>query len=287
MPKAKSETALKGARPLTPGELDGYWKDSKRKEIIERGLYLVQNHLEVPPHIKGAYEHILEIQDGHDWTQAGTKYICGIIDSLPHRLFDTYIYKRKDLREPDPETSPAYYDIMRRLLLAEHEFYSTHAESVGGNLLKQIQLSSSHRGSFKHHLKHSGVSIDKILHFSRTVCINRYSETWPSLQYQLENRRRFFLLDIARYLVSKHATVEDIARGEYYIPGGANPDAYIEEGFMSINLRTLVFDTTLNSSLIRLMVETGMKPGVIIKTLTFWRDGDDDERQGERPGKWK
>ncbi|KAK3987311.1 hypothetical protein QBC44DRAFT_121020 [Cladorrhinum sp. PSN332] len=289
MSKSKSDAALNGARPLRPGELDGYWKESKRKEILERGLYLVQNHLEVPPHIKAAYEKVLGIEDGHDWTRVGTNFICGIIDSIPHRLFDTQIWKRKDLREPDPKTSMAYYDIMRRALLAEHEFFGIDSESVGGKLLKQMQLPASSRGSFKYHLRVSGVSIDKILHFSRTVCNNRFSETWPSLQYQLENRRRLFLLDIGRYLVSKHTTVEDIMRAEYYIPPAKpaeSPNAFIEEGFMNINSHTLVFDTTLNGTLLRLMLETGVKPGVIIKTFTFWRDGDDDEMHAERPAKW-
>ncbi|KAK4166899.1 hypothetical protein QBC43DRAFT_204815 [Cladorrhinum sp. PSN259] len=309
MPESSASKTSEGARPLQPGDLDNFHSEGKRREILKRGLFLVRNHLEVPPHIKAAYEQVIKQEDGHnEWAKVGAKYINAIIDSLPRRLFDDLIYKREGLIEPEPATSAPYYHLMRRALLAEREFYDIDPQSVGSQLLHQFQQPSSVRGSFKHCLKHSGATIDKVIHFTRSVCIgagNRYNETWPSLQLELERRRKFFIYDLENCLLPKNknkkrASSEDgiIDIEQHFIPAypalkiPGKPDvpavdsvAFLEEGFMSINSRSLVYDTTLNSTLLKLMQEVDLRPAVIIKQFTFWRDGDDDESYGERPAK--
>ncbi|KAK4466134.1 hypothetical protein QBC42DRAFT_167477 [Cladorrhinum samala] len=289
---------LLGARPLRAGELEEYWPEGRRKEILARGKYLIRNHLEVPPHIKAAYERI-QAEDGYGWNRSSADHVNKIIDGVPKRLFDYQIWKRDNFTEPPPETAPAYYDIMRRAMLAEQEFYGFDRDSVGGRLLEQLQLPASAPGSFKHHLKASGISIDKIIHFSRSLCFEglKFGSTWPTLQLQLQHRRRYFVHDLARYLLPKQSNTKEIKNVEYLIPAPLpknaqeraryNPDAFLEEGFLNINSRTLVFDTTLNSTLLKLMQEVDLKPGVIIKQFTFWRDGDDDSSSGGRPATWK
>jgi hypothetical protein len=46
---------------------------------------------------------------------------------------------------------------------------------------------------------------------------------------------------------------------------------------MRIDTRTLVFDTTLNGSILQAIQEANFKPAVIVREFTFWRDGADED----------
>lgn len=283
-----------GARPLRPAELDGFWKEDRNKEIVNRGDYLVQNRLEVPPHIKIAYEMIK--REGLGWGNVDEKRILGIIDSLPQRLFEAKAWRRDNLVEPCPATNPDYYEIMKRVFLSEQEFYGIDKGSPGGKLLEQIREPSTTPHSFKWHLKQAGVSVDRIFNFTNTVCkvtvtpggrLDGPEATWPVLQFQNQHRRMYFIRDMARYLRSKPNGHSELPHEVFFIRDAENRHRFLEEGILKINARTLVYDSTHDSSLLKLMQEVDIKPGVIIKQLTFWRNGDDDARTaGGKQAPW-
>ncbi|KAK4183611.1 hypothetical protein QBC35DRAFT_393509 [Podospora australis] len=283
-----------GARPLHSEELDGFWQGDRDKEIINRGDYLVRNHLEVPPHIIKAYYKIKE--EGLDWCRASETTICRVIDSLPPRLFESQVWRREDLTEPCRVTDPAYYDIMQRISRSEQEFLSVDRDSASTRLLENIREPASTPHSFKWHLKQAGVSIDRIFNFTNSVCKfmakadggrEPAEATWPILQFQNQHRRKYLMKDMARYLRSKPNGHSELPHTTFFIPDTEDPHLFLEEGILKINARTLVYDTTHNNNLLKLLQEVDIRPGVIIKQFTFWRDGDDAKTpEGKQPA-WR
>ncbi|KAK4204633.1 hypothetical protein QBC40DRAFT_164538 [Triangularia verruculosa] len=307
-----------GARPIRPGELDAYPGYARREEIINRADYLLENYLEVPPHIQAAFD-ILS-RKGEDWATAHPGIICNIISSLPPDLPERKIYRRDNLTEPDPENEPGYYKIMRRILLSESLFYGIDAQAPAGHLLEQFRLSSATPGSFKNQLQQAGISITTLFTFTRTI--SRYAKDnkmlasgepsarsassskppsapyskgpptelrsgmhWKGLQQQNHDRQAYFISDMARFLRGKpdnHTTLKHLT---FALPDSASPHEYLDKGILKINSRTLVFDTTLNDTLLKLIQELDVKPGVIIKEFCFWRDGEDTNLP-ENPPKW-
>ncbi|KAK0663400.1 hypothetical protein QBC41DRAFT_340469 [Cercophora samala] len=302
--------SLLGARPIRPGELNNYPGYAQRNEIVRRGDYLVQNYLEVPPHIQAAYSIITS--RGGDWATVDEATICHTINSLPHGLTEHKIYSRENLKEPSPVDEPGYYQVMRRILTAESLFYQgSHARHI----LEQLRIPSTTPGSFKHHLQQANISIRLLLNFTRAVSHSAKkpkklsppekppSSTpktssskprppdpqddmiWPSLQYQNLMRQFYFFDDISRYLHPKQDNHTTLKHRTFLLPDSSAPHDYIDKGVCKINSHTLLFDTTLNNTLMKLIQEVDAKPGVIIREFSFWPDGADTNLPST-PDKW-
>lgn len=61
-------SSILGAQPIRPGDLDGLWAHERYNEIVNRARYLVNDHLEEPPHIKSAREELKS--RGIEWRSA-------------------------------------------------------------------------------------------------------------------------------------------------------------------------------------------------------------------------
>ncbi|KAK4175205.1 hypothetical protein QBC36DRAFT_355344 [Triangularia setosa] len=298
------------ARPIRPGELDSYSSHGRRKEVVSRADYLVQNYLEVPPHIQAAHDTITK--QGEDWATVEEERICNIINSLPPGLTERKIYKRDNLTEPNPETEPGYYEIMRRILLSESLFYGVDPQSPANHILEQFRLPSTTPGSFKNQLQQAGVSITTLFTFTRAVShsakrkkkigsdeppdptpsSSRPPSTeptgdmhWLALQHQNHHRQSYFVSDMARFLRAKPDGHTTLKHTTFSIPDSAAPHDYLDKGVLKINPHTLIFDTTLNNTLLKLIQELDVKPGVIVKEFCFWPDGEDTNLP-ETPPKW-
>ncbi|KAK4120612.1 hypothetical protein N657DRAFT_579424 [Parathielavia appendiculata] len=196
MPRSEGTiTPIPGARPLRPGDLDGFWPQQKHDEIVKRVRYLVHDDLEEPPHIHKARQ-ILK-QRGVDWREANDKEIFNILEQLPRPPFHSKFWKR----EPPPAKTSEYHDILQRVHLAELQYYGFDSTSPSGKFLYNIRDAKQDPdpSSFYQQLKQAGVSIDKIVHFTRKTA--RSSDVQLlSLPYRIEERREHFLGDLGSVL---------------------------------------------------------------------------------------
>ncbi|KAK4101169.1 hypothetical protein N658DRAFT_507136 [Parathielavia hyrcaniae] len=274
MPRPEgSITPIPGARPIRPGDLDGLWSQQKHDEIVKRVKYLVQDDLEEPPHIHKA--RLILHQRGVHWREVSDKEIFDILDKLPRPLFHFKLWKREP---PPPETSE-YHDVMTRIHRAELDYYGFDSTSPSGKFLYGIRDAKQdpYPSSFYQRLKQAGVTIDKIVHFTRKVA--RSSDVRQlSLPYRIDERRELFLADLGRFLAQAQGSRSAVPHSTYRTPSKEDI-RYIEDGIMKIDGRTLVVDTTLNNSLLQSIQEADYRPGVIIKEFTFWRDGADQDAE--------
>ncbi|KAK0710380.1 hypothetical protein B0T21DRAFT_376512 [Apiosordaria backusii] len=206
---------------------------------------------------------------------------------------------------------------MRRILLSESLFYGVDTQSPANHILEKFRLPSTNPDSFKYHLQQGGISITSLTTFTRTVSTAakktkklpsdkppdpspsspsnppskddptepRGDMHWIALQHQNYHRQSYFVSDMARFLRPKpdgHTTLKHLT---FSLPDSSAPHDYLDKGVLKINSHTLVFDTTLNNTLLKLIQELDVKPGVIIKELCFWRDGEDTNLP-ETPPKW-
>ncbi|KAL1842946.1 hypothetical protein VTJ49DRAFT_3587 [Mycothermus thermophilus] len=274
--------AIPGARPIRPGDLDGLWAQEKRNEIVKRVKYLVNDDLEEPPHILAARRALYA--RGKNWRDASDDEILRMLDSLPRALFESKIWKR----HPPPPANSDYYDLVTRIHSSELDFYGYDSNSPGGRLLYMLRDARLDPcpSSFYQHLKRAGISVDRAVHFTRRT-VTRADTPLLSLPYKLEDKRRLFVGDMARFLAQMQGRGGgEIPNATFVVPpgkgrenrnGNGSDDAWIEEGFLKIDSRTLLFDTTMNSSLLQAVREAGLRPAVIIKQFTFWPDGADED----------
>jgi hypothetical protein len=118
--------------------------------------------------------------------------------------------------------------------------------------------------SFRGRLKEHSIVLDKVVHFGR---VDAPGEVCPySSSAAMGDARRRFVESVARCL--------GIQRVSYYVPPGEGE--YLE-GIMKIDKHTLVFDTTFNNSILKVIQEANLEPGVIIKQFRFWRDEADED----------
>ncbi|KAL2118806.1 hypothetical protein VTJ04DRAFT_5765 [Mycothermus thermophilus] len=296
MPEAPVK-AIPGARPIRPGDLDGLWLQERRDEIIKRVKYLVHDDLEEPPHILAARRELYA--RGGNWRDASDKEILSILSTLPSPLFETKLWKR---HPTPPPTGSEYWDLMARIQHAELAFYGYDSRSPGGAFLHMLRDArrDARPDSFYQRLRRAGISIDRIVHFTRRTVAHPDAPLTAALGYKLEEKRRLFVGDMARFLAQMqggggagqsggeipHATFvvppgrgRRVAAGSETTTGNADPDAFIDEGILKIDSHTLVFDTTLNGSVLQAVKEGGFKPAVIIKQLTFWSDEADQDTE--------
>ncbi|KAL2266791.1 hypothetical protein VTJ83DRAFT_6143 [Remersonia thermophila] len=276
--------AIPGARPIRPGDLDGLWAQERRHEIVERVKYLVNDDLEEPPHILAARRALYA--RGKTWRDASDDEILHILDTLPRTLFESKVWKR----HPPPPASSEYYDLVTRIHRSELHFYGYDSRSPGGRLLYMLRDARLDPcpASFYQRLKQAGISIDRVAHFTRRT-VTRADTPLMSLPYKLEDKRRLFVGDMARFLARMqgksggeipHATFvvpPGIGRAGQEGKAGDDDDAWIEEGILKMDSRTLLLDTTMNSSLLQAVREAGLRPAVIIKQFTFWPDRTDED----------
>lgn len=139
--------------------------------------------------------------------------------------------------------------------------------------------------SFYQRLKQAGLAIDKLAHFTRrTPQVGKLNVQLISLPLKIEKRRELFVDDMARFLGQMQGIRGEIPHTTYTIP--AADDAYIEKGIMRIDGRTLVFDTTFNGSILQAIQEANLKPAVIVREFTFWRDGADEDAAALAKAAW-
>jgi hypothetical protein len=170
---------------------------------------------------------------------------------------------------------------MGRIMQTETDFYGYDSESLGSRLLYMIRDARQNPDprSFYPQLKRAGVSIDKVVNFTRKTILGDHPQNL-SLPLKLDDRRRLFVSDMAKFLSEMQGGRRKLPHATYEIP--ATDNRYIEDGIMKIDSHTLVFDTTLNSSILQIIKEADLKPGVIIMQLTFWPDGVDEDVDSAR-----
>jgi hypothetical protein len=198
--------------------------------------------------------------------------ILAIIDRLPRRLFEGRIWRRY----PYPAPGSQYHDLMARIHKSELDFYGFDSNSAGGRFLYMLRDArhDPNPASFYQRLKQAGLAIDKVVHFTRpTPEVGNVQLL--SLPLKIEKRRELFVDDMARFLAQMQGSRGEIPHTTYKVP--ADDDGYIEKGIMKIDGRTLVFDTTLNGSILQAIQEANLKPAVIVREFTFWRDGADED----------
>jgi hypothetical protein len=188
-------------------------------------------------------------------------------------------------REPPPPDTSEYHDIMTRIHRAELHYYGFDSTSPSGEFLYSIRDAKQHPdpSSFYQRLRQAGVTIDKIIHFSRRTAGSPHAHLL-SLPYRIEERRESFLQDLGRFLGQAQGNRNPVPHTTYQTP--SRDDKYIEDGIMKIDGRTLVVDTTLNNSILQTIQEAGFKPGVIIKEFTFWHDGADQDAEALQKASW-
>ncbi|KAL2260014.1 hypothetical protein VTK26DRAFT_6123 [Humicola hyalothermophila] len=263
-----------GARPIGPGDLDDLWGGQKQKEIINRAKYIIHGNLEEPPHIREAWK-ILRAR-GRDWVTASEDEICEIIDNLPSRLFGAKIWTTS----PWPKAQEhEFADITKRIFAAEWSFYLA-GDSPAGHLFYMIHQANNNNDpqSFGQRVNRAGISINKVMHFTRNVVYRSNDITALSKPFKIDEKAEVLAGDFPRALKSMQDGFRDIPLQTYKIPT-RNDDRYITEGILNIDSQTLVFDTTLNNSVLQVIKEADLRPGIIIKELTFWRDGDDQDTE--------
>ncbi|GAB1318041.1 hypothetical protein MFIFM68171_08251 [Madurella fahalii] len=269
-----------GGLPIRPGDLDGFWDYEKHDIIIKRAKFLVNGDLEVPHHIREALRIIKERQrknGGPTWSKANEKEICQIVDQVAWDLHDKQIWKRSP--KPSPDSDP--YELTKRILISESVFYGNDSESPGSRLLYMIRdaRKDPNPKSFLHQLNQAGVTIDKVVNFTRKTLLGGDPQHL-SLPLRLDERRELFVADLARFMSEMRGGRRGLPHATYEIP--AKDDSYIEDAIMKIDSHTLVFDTTLNSTILQTIQEAGFKPGVIMMQLTFWPDGADADPESAK-----
>jgi hypothetical protein len=205
-------------------------------------------------------------------TVANKLRIFNIIKGLPERLFDGRIWRRNPYPPPDSE----YHDLMARIHKSELEFYGFDSSSAGGRFLYMLRdaRQDPDPASFYQRLKQAGLAIDKVVHFTRPTPVVGDVQLL-SLPLKIEKRRELFVDDMGRFLAQMQGCRGAIPHTTFAVP--TNDDGYIEKGIMRIDARTLVFDTTLNGSILQAIQEANFKPAVIVREFTFWRDGADED----------
>ncbi|KAK4237125.1 hypothetical protein C8A03DRAFT_34938 [Achaetomium macrosporum] len=260
------EFQLPGGRPLRPGDLDNLSPQQKHDEIVKRAKYLVNDDVVVPAHIQTA--HMAILQAGRLWQYESQEKIYQSISNLPYPVpsVSDHIWKRG----PQPPSDSLYLDLIPRIHDEELRFYDFRPMSNvfnGTHFLNMLR--ATHRMSFRGRLNEHGVIIDKVVHFGRKAVPGEASEflgiapPTPTM----EDKRRMFVWSVAWTLGVQAVT--------HYVP--PHDDKYLEEGIIKIDKHTLVFDTTFNNSILRVIQEANLNPGVIIKQFRYWRDGADED----------
>lgn len=180
------------------------------------------------------------------------------------------MWKRSPKAPPDSDV----YELIKRILISESVFYGNDSASPGGRLLYMIRdaRKDPNHKSLWHQLNQAGVTIDKVINFTRKTLLGGDPQNL-SLPLRLDERRELFVADLARFMGEMRGRRRELPHTTYEIP--AKDNRYIEEGIMKIDSHTLVFDTTFNSTVLQAIQEAGLKPGIIIMQLTFWPDGAD------------
>ena len=140
--------------------------------------------------------------------------------------------------------------------------------------------------SFSQRLKQSGLTLNKVVHFTRSTILGG-NVARLSLPIRLEDRRRLFVSDTARFLhhmqQDPHSKLPSLPRAAlpqetYELPSGSDGlRRAVEKGVLKLDAHSFVLDTTLNNSVLQLIQEAGRKPAVIMRQLTFWQDGADQD----------
>ncbi|KAK3305917.1 uncharacterized protein B0T15DRAFT_502946 [Chaetomium strumarium] len=175
---------------------------------------------------------------------------------------------------PQPPSNLPYVDFVARIHRDEREFYPSDLRNYprckfnGANFV--ASLHQTHRLSFRGRLEEHSVVLDKVVHFARRdvpgeVC--PYSEI-PSRPDAMEEKRKEFGKNVAGAF--------GIQSVSYYAP--EDGDEYLE-GIKKVDKHTLVLDTTFNSSILKVIQEANLNPGVIIKQFRFWPDGADEDAE--------
>ncbi|KAK4155990.1 hypothetical protein C8A00DRAFT_31152 [Chaetomidium leptoderma] len=266
-------TPIPGARPLTPGDLDGLTATEKHDEVVARIKYLVNDRLEEPPHIRRVREIINGM--GLDWSTASDEKILSVLEQrVPKPLFHSTFWKRW----PQPTPDSGYHELMTRIHRAELDYYGVDSTSLGGTFLHMLRDARSNPdpASFYQRLRKAELSIGKIMHFTRKTVPGGDVQRL-SLPYKLEAKRTYFVGDMAAFLGKMRGSRRAIPHATFEIP--PDNDTHIKDGIMEIDSNTFLFDTTLNNSVLQAIQEANFLPAVIMKQLTFWHDGADEDAE--------
>jgi hypothetical protein len=176
---------------------------------------------------------------------------------------------------------------MSRIHKTELAFYGFDGESRGGQFLYMLRDAKQNPdpSSFYPRLKQAGITIDKVVHFTRRTAMAGVDVQLLSLPYKIEDRRELFLGDLARFLAGMQGrSGGGIPHATYEMP--PKEDRAIEEGIMKVDGRTFVFDTTLNNSVLQALQEADFNPAVIMKEFGFWHDGADEDAEALERVAW-
>lgn len=211
-------------------------------------------------------------------------------------------FKRSSKTPADSPLDPLD-ELMERIHREEFAFYDVSSQTSGSRHFLRPLLEEYENpkmvSAFHQSLKQADVKIYKIIHFTRQTVFGRETDgryTGPS---HIPKWRNLFLMDIAMCLtkVQKRLRDNDIPFTTFEIPteddlrvptikaklrdkenlAPYDPEGYIKEGILKIDKNTLVFDSTLNNSVLQAIQEANLQPGAIFKQFTYWHDGADQD----------
>lgn len=185
---------------------------------------------------------------------------------------------------PPPDSD--FHQLMSRISVNELAFYGFDSQSAAGRFLYMVRDAKDNvePESFGGRLKMAGITIDRLVHFTREVVLEGDPQNL-SLPLRVENRRQLFVEDLARFLREMQGQRGEVPHATFVLP--QRGDDYIDKGILKIDTHTFVLDTTLNSTILQLIMEAELKPAVIMKQLTFWRDGADADAENAKDVGWR
>ncbi|KAK3900218.1 hypothetical protein C8A05DRAFT_17440 [Staphylotrichum tortipilum] len=272
---------IRGARPITPGDLDTLWKGEKYREVANRTKYLVRNQLEVPSQIHKAYLRLKE--RGGDWRTASNEEIFHILGDIPPSWDLPTVFKRR----PVPPLESEYHDFMDRIDRCEKAYLGYDGDCEGGRFLDMLNDARNNTSpdSFYQRLRQAGITVKQVIHFASHTTLpyhllpvyanDHRASRAPGI---VTHRRNVFVADLAMFLgkmqESRH---KGVSHTSFDTPSA--DDEYISKGVMKVDRHTFLLDTSLNGGILRAVQEAGHRPAVIMTYFTFWPDGRDQDEK--------
>jgi hypothetical protein len=176
--------------------------------------------------------------------------------------------------------TPEYNTLTGRIYRTQIDYYGPHEGSGSGKFLDMLRDDPGSAFFFQR-LTKTGITINKVLHFTREPVNDKHCR----LASKVKEKRGYFLGDVAWFL-GKAQRKGKIEHTTYELPQKIPVNDQYVSAILGIDEHTFLVDTTLNSSFLQAIQEADLKPAVIMKEFTFWKEGADQDVEALKKVDW-